>query len=629
MSSALTIAVGFCVLTGGSLFARLAVARPAEAPAVWAIGEGFRVDPLTGLVREEFRVDGNPLGEDFNYHQRNLAWDAARRQILLRAARNEVVAYQLQIRAPARKLTVRCGDLTGPGLIRTDEDISVFKQWYLNVTRNSTNKDSTTAAYNLGRGWYADALVPIDSGGGYGQPFDVPDRRNLILGQQWQGLWIDIYVPRDAPAGVYKGTVTISGQRFNEVLQVSLQVFDATLSDDFACEVGLNNYGSIGRKGSELRLRYYQMAHRHRLAVHEHYIQPDVKGAGTDLRGVWDDYDKQMGKYLTGAAFTARYGYRGPGQGRPLRWLYLPFETLGSHAWPMPSQAVRTPEYDQAVRTMLRDFVQHFRRRGWTKTKLMFFVNGLDEPKTAQAIDDIAYFGRLAQSAGVEGVYYRADINHMHDMHRFLPDWTDQTMLDRLGPVVDLWVCVADFLRTDFAVLLPRRKPPHSEVVWFYQNREPSVGGYCLDDETIGLRTWPVIVWKYGLDGCVLWECTFTGESKDVWIDPANSVTASGIHNLPALMMYPAKPGVAEPVASIRLKTFRRGAQDYEYLKILEAAAGRQAAERILTPVLRNALHRPGRSYGAAGDWSHNPEDWQRMRLDVLKAVVEAKGNRK
>lgn len=200
-------------------------------------------------------------------------------------------------------------------------------------------------------------------------------------------------------------------------------------------------------------------------------------------------------------------------------------------------------------------------------------------------------------------------------------------MLEILGPVVDLWCMVGDFKRTDFAPLLERKRRDPRQTVWFYQNREPSVGGYTLDDETIGLATWPVIVWKYGLDGCVLWECTFAGPSKNVWLDPNNTVSKEKgvVHNLAALMMYPAfpgKPGITEPVPSIRLKSFRRGSQDFEYLRLLEQSAGRPAAMKALNAVLGHALHEPGRPYGAAGDWSHNPEDWNRFRLKVLKQIA-------
>ena len=68
------------------------------------------------------------------------------------------------------------------------------------------------------------------------------------------------------PPGTYTGWVSVAGKGIgNRKLAVSLEVYNVTLADDYACEVGLNNYGSIGRKGSEQRLRYYQMARRHRV----------------------------------------------------------------------------------------------------------------------------------------------------------------------------------------------------------------------------------------------------------------------------------------------------------------------------------------------------------------------------
>jgi Domain of unknown function (DUF4091) len=597
-------------------------------PAVWAIGEGFRVDPITGRVREEMRIDGNPIPASFDYTHRNLAWNARTGRIQIAAARNEMAAFQLQIRGPAEGVTVSVSDLAGPAVIQASRDIEIFKQWYIDVRTNSSKQDSTTAGYNLGKGWYADALIPVSAGGGFGQPFNIPDTLNRIAGQKWQGVWIDIYVPRDVPAGKYSGSVTVTGKGIGRhKLAVSLDAYNATLSDDYACEVALNNYGSIGRKGSSARLRYYQMARRHRMTIHEHYIGTKVAGTGARMRGVWDEYDAEMGKYFSGDAFTAKYDYRGPGEGKPLRWVYLPFEILRGHAWPMPADKLHTSEYDDAVRAMLRDFTAHFETRGWTKTDLMFFINGLDEPTKPESLRDIRYFGELVKSVGAPRVHYRSDINHLHDIASVIPGWTEEKMFAELSPVVNLWCAVGDFKRTDFSLLLAHKQRDPKQVVWFYQNREPSVGGYTLDDETIGLATWPVIDWKYGLDGAVLWECCFMGPSQNVWVDPNNTVNRGREvqHNLAALVMYPPYPGregIAEPVAGIRLKSFRRGAQDYEYLRLLENAIGRNGAMKILDEVMGECLHRPNRPYGAAGNWSHNPEDWNKMRLRILQTIA-------
>lgn len=602
--------------------------RPA-APVVWVIGEGFRVDPISGRVREEWRKGNNPIPADFDYTHKNLAWDAENRQIALHAARNEIVSCQVQIRGPAKNVTLVCSDLSkGSRAIHVqDGDIELFKQWYLHVPVNSTNKDSVTAGYNMGTGWYADALIPMarDSAGA-SQPFDIPDALNKIPNQQWQSVWVDIYVPKDLPAGEYKGEIRVSAEGIKQRLGVSITVHDVTLSDDFHCEAGLNNYGSIGTKGSAVRLTYYQMAHKHRMAVHEHYIAPKVKGTGAKMTGVWKAYDTEMGKYLDGTAFTAEHGYRGPGEGKPLRWVYLPFDILGSHAWPMAKSAMHTSEYDAAVRAMLKDFAGHFAQKGWTRTDRMFFVNGLDEPVKPEAVDEIRYFGELVQSVGAARTYYRGDINHLHDIDKVIPGYTEEKMLEKLFPVMGLWCCVADFKRTDFSQLLGRKPIKPGLVTWFYQNREPSVGGYTLDDETIGLATWPVIAWKYGLEGCILWELGFTGPSKNPWVDPVNSERAEGgtVHNLAGFVIYPSmpeEPEITEPVASIRLKSFRRGAQDYEYLRLLQNVAGRQTALNLLSSVLGHCLYEPHRSYGEPGDWSHNPQDWNRFRVEVLEAI--------
>jgi len=65
--------------------------------------------------------------------------------------------------------------------------------------------------------------------------------------------------------------------------------------------------------------------------------------------------------------------------------------------------------------------------------------------------------------------------------------------------------------------------------------------------------------WKYGSSGRVgaawrsmLWELTFTGASKDIWRDPRNSIDRELVHNLAGQLAYPARPGIEEPVTSIR-----------------------------------------------------------------------------
>ena len=135
------------------------------------------MDPITGRVREEMSIDGNPIPASFDYTRQNLAWQARTSRIqLFRGSQRDgglsdpdPRSYQGRHRA--------CSDLRGPVVIQSSRDIEVFKQWYFDVRKNSSNQDSTTAGYNLGTGWYADALVPVSAGGGVGQPFRIPATR--------------------------------------------------------------------------------------------------------------------------------------------------------------------------------------------------------------------------------------------------------------------------------------------------------------------------------------------------------------------------------------------------------------------------------------------------------------------
>ena len=61
----------------------------------------------------------------------------------------------------------------------------------------------------------------------------------------------------------------------------------------------------------------------------------------------WTEFDRRLGPYLDGSAFTAARGYWGPGYGLPLDHIMLPFnnEKHGNKAtaWPiaLPNKAGR------------------------------------------------------------------------------------------------------------------------------------------------------------------------------------------------------------------------------------------------------------------------------------------------
>jgi len=605
------------------------LSSPARPSAdIWAIGDCIRINPQTNKAYE----DNNVYDKDLkgNYRNLNSVWDRPQNLVHLFAGRNEVVAFQIVLESTALKdIQVLVGDMrhsNKKAVISSKSHVEVFREWYVQIARKTTDETTASAGHTLGLGWYPDALIPTSSGGGYGQPFQIPDKPNPVPGQKNQAFWVDIYVPKSAQPGIYRGKVRIQALKFKKELNLQLRVNNYSLSDKFHLAADLNNYGGISLRGPETKLRYYQMSQKHRLTVSELYYAPKVEGEGREMHGLWDDYDRDMAKYLTGEAFTSKYGFVGPGEGTPLVHMILPFEILDGHSWPMDGKYAQTDRYNQAVMAMFRDFEKHFHDKGWTQTKLIVFYQGMDEPKTERAFDQIRYFGDLLKLSKTRTLKYRTDLNQLNTIGQFIEGWDTSKIIRRLGDVVDIWCCTGDFRRTNFDVLLPRCGPPHYQEAWFYQNREPSVGAVHIDEEGIGFRTWPWIAWKYGLQGCVYWEIMYYGESKDPWLDADSTTDPGKTLNGTGYLCYPAKPGVPEPIASIRLKSFRRGSQDYEYLRLLseKGEAGRDKAQQIAGTVLFSALHKTTKQYGEKGDWSHNPEDWEKARL-MLAEELEKK----
>src|SRR5205085_2272814 len=52
--------------------------------------------------------------------------------------------------------------------------------------------------------WYPEVTMPLDGS------FTIPDARNRIPGQRNQSLLVEVYVPRDARAGAYRGQLNVA-----------------------------------------------------------------------------------------------------------------------------------------------------------------------------------------------------------------------------------------------------------------------------------------------------------------------------------------------------------------------------------------------------------------------------------
>lgn len=154
--------------------------------------------------------------------------------IRLYAARGEYESFQIGIRATPDRLTnmnVSVSDLKKVnGKVISKSNITLYREHYVHVIHSSpTEKWSSNPS--LGPGWYADALIP------FVDPESKTDLTeadldavpfNLDTGKS-QVIWVDIFVPRDSQAGVYKGTFNVTSDQRNFTGEIALKVWDFEL----------------------------------------------------------------------------------------------------------------------------------------------------------------------------------------------------------------------------------------------------------------------------------------------------------------------------------------------------------------------------------------------------------------
>ncbi|HYE06181.1 MAG TPA: hypothetical protein VEL07_11770 [Planctomycetota bacterium] len=553
--------------------------------SVWAVPDLVKVNPITGNVLEEPGVayEGTAAGA---WRRANPAWSGADRIVRLAALRGEWVAAQIVCDGADAAWTVTPGDLTGPGSARIPAAaMRLSRPWYQRVG------DADSA-------WYADPLLPL----AHGQAFAVPDGDNAVPGQRNQTVYAELFVPKDARPGRYAGAITVArGAAAPVAVAVELTVDDALIPDETAFTWSMNAYSSPGEPygppESEAFIAaersFFAVAHEHRANLaflgysHSARFQPGIAwpltGSGADMRVAdWSAWDARFGPLFDGSAFAGT-----PRAGVPMDHFYLPFMesyptamadgyrwnhlTFEDH-W-KEAGAIRdgfSEQYGDQWVAVMRDFQRHVAERGWNKTRFHVYLNNkyfykqydtkrgkagdgtsfwlLDEP---QRIDDylaVAYFGELtreAQQGDRSCVVYRGDVSR--------PQFGRDTM-DR---VIDLHV-TGGF--AEHRAWLEDWRERHGHVVWTYG------GAPSSRDSALGIARQAIDLYARGVDGFVPW---LTLGHEGNWTAFEDTC-----------VFYTGKPrGIAGACASLRLKAYRRGEQDVEYVRLAADSLGLTAGD--------------------------------------------------
>jgi len=548
---------------------------------VWACPPLIKICPQTGKAL---------CGDEVSCRA-NAVWDG--RAIRLFGARGETVSCQLVVenltRAELRNLRVTVDPpATGETPV---PPVELFKNWYVR------NRD--------GR-WQPAYCVPLAAG----TPFEIPDPLRKLPKQSNQGLTLDLHIPGNARPGRHGGSVTVAAGEGAVTLPIELEVADFALPDTLCFWPQLNTYDAP--RGLH---DYYRLAHDHRCVLFYRRWQPGLRGAGKDIQVLWDDYDRQVGPLLSGEAFKAcrragvpiealslpycdswptpltkqTYSYQGhwPGKGEDPRHLLAHYLTA-----PTIADAL-SRDYRDAFRAVQRQFIEHFRQKGWTHTEVQCLFVGkathrtqygvnmwwtTDEPYHWDDWQALRYFCRLwteGRRPGEEKQWVaRADISR--------PQWQGR-LLD--GVVDTVYFGTGAF---SSPAMIRRcetlaREAPLDLRVYGSANADTA--------SNLGSVAWIVAAWLHGASAALPWQAMGNDKALDVGDQAVggNALLAPG-----------DRFGVA-CVADLRLKAFREGQQIAEYLNL----AGKRCKlnrEQLRAMVARAVPMRARTASGAGAD---------------------------
>ncbi len=571
----------------GKLTRPVQVTRPLPDARMWVCA----VPPLVKLSPERPQAMFGDMAGLFS----NAVWDG--QAVKLSGARGETVSFQAcivngaaeplrNVRVIPQELKSKEGKIIGGGMIE------VFKNWY---------------AENRKGQWQPAYCVPLPASGS----FDIPDPQRKLPKQRNQTVYVDVFIPKDASPGAYSGGLLVQADGVEPPirLRVELTVYDFALPDRLSFWPELNAY-RIPPNAHDC----YRLAHEHRCVANYWRWTPQLRGSGKSIEVVWDRYDRQVGPLLTGEAFKENRR-----AGVPVRVLYLPFED----SWPTPlskqtynyqghwprrgedkkwitEHYLEAPyigdalsqDYKDAFLAVQRQFIEHFKAKGYTRTEMQCFYGGknthriqygsnmwwtTDEPYHWDDWLALQFFCRLwTQGRGAADPRLwvaRADISR--------PQWQGRVLDGIVGPVY-----------FGAGAFTPPPMVRRCRTLADETGLERRMYGSANKDDESNTRSvvWCLNAWLNGANAVLPWQTLGSERSLDV-----NDRGAGGGNAL----IVPAKRLGHTAVADLRLKALRDGQQLVEYLALL--AERRKLSRAQLKAMLHRVVKLEGGTRAGTG----------------------------
>jgi hypothetical protein len=606
---------------------------------VSVLPSSVRLDPVSNdIIEQRFILLKNATSNKESLLKRNWIYDGTR--VSLYAARGEYVSFQLVV-TNHTGTTLKNIHINMPAFTGKEYHLPIrpefFLEWSVQVKTTSTGYPRAS----LGTGWYPDALIPFgyiqdDSAsvtGRWTYPLWLPDFNNRIENQKSMMVWIDQFVPDDAKPGLYSTRVTVTIEGVSREIPVDLYLWDFAIPNENRLKASLQHEGFLKGMAKEQELEIYQLFKRNRIALMDPTYDPGLRiSKEGDILLDWRSLDERLGKYFSGKAFTAEFGYNyGPGYGEPIETFVLPFDVYGKHGtpgWPDTGKpdVERSAENKKIYIACIEKVRQHLATLiDPQKTDITVYLNGLDESYFPEAWDRMVYYGNLFRKEYPEA-HFRIDGGYSEEamavVSKSIDSWASHTINYDIGLITKYQeMGIKDWI---YGPML-------------YESKVNSWVGSStfIDLPLVNDRAISWSCWKYNTRSWISWGIgagwTHAWYDPETWKDASREKQEADAEftykklNGNGLLVYSpgVVPNIDGPCPSIRLKTLRDGVQEYEYMRLLSALEkSRVPADSIVNSVIKQPFG--PKSIGNLDIWSYDAEQWDKSRLKLGECIEKA-----
>ena len=616
------------------------------------------------VTRDDLRAVADPAAVV------NSVWNGS--QVNLFGARNETVAFCLVLESPAQpatNVTVTFDTLDGPGGATihsvpasgegvfnwVGRPIELFYVRYLqikgvgrlvyehyderHVPARFRRPWSGEGEADPNTGWvdrpdhdkfYPDIAVPLE----LETPFDIAADRS-------QCIWVDIYIPKATPPGQYTGVVTVTADgSAPQQVPVSLEVLGFALPDEPALatmlvlgyeDINLRYVGEqwpydppLVEQSRAVRDKHFQLAHRHRISL--------IDGDGVPERD--SDPPNASNEWLArmdGSLFTPAHGYDGPGVG------------VGNHIYSVALYGTwwwSYPDMTQSEMWSRTDaWVSWFDTHAPDTEYFIYIVDEMDDPNSLAKIEQWAGWIEANPGPGQQMQSF-ATLDYLTGL-AYTPSLDIPCAGGYAAPAADVEAAAQQIMAD------PEKR------LWWYNGWRPAAGTFATEDDGVALRVNGWIQYKKHIERWFAWESTYydnfqggMGQTNvfqsaftfgvDAGFDPVYGRTGWNYSNGDGVLFYPGTDlvypeesyGVAGPFASLRLKHWRRGIQDGDYLTIAGSLRPDEVdaivAAMVPTVVWEYGVDNPEDPSYVTTDisWSTDPDDWEAARRQLADIIA-------